>query len=353
MDVGISLFLGTLWEQNEQIIEKAQAAGVKYAFTSLQIPEEAVDNYESAVKRLAYKCKEAGIGLIADISPETLKKLSVASLEEVRDWGITSVRLDYGYSARETAEISRQFTVFLNASTVTEKEILEWKKEGAELSGFVACHNFYPKPYTGLSGEKVKEINRRLKSFGLQTMAFVPGNEVLRGPLQEGLPTVEEHRFHKEDVLLHLLSLHHDLGCDRVAVGDIDVSDRVWKEIGNLNGGIVEVKAEIMPGLVSDYSYIMDTVHHDRADGSSYLFRSVESRGYKRKVLPENCTVRKKGSICISNERYMRYEGELEIARQDLPGDERVNVIGRILPDDLKYLPYIQNETGMRICVAR
>ena len=139
------------------------------------------------------------------------------------------MRLDYGYSARETVEISRQFTVFLNASTITGKEILEWKNEGAELSRFVACHNFYPKPYTGLSGEKVKEINGWLKGFGLQTMAFVPGDGVLRGPLQEGLPTVEEHRFHKEDVLLHLLSLHYDLGCDTVAIGDIDVSDRVWK----------------------------------------------------------------------------------------------------------------------------
>ena len=186
MDAGISLFLGTPPKQNEQIIEKARTANVKYAFTSLQIPEETVGDYESAVKKLAYKCKDAGIGLIADISPETLKKMCCPSLKEIRNWGITSVRLDYGYSARETVEISRQFTVFLNASTITGKEILEWKNEGAELSRFVACHNFYPKPYTGLSGEKVKEINGWLKGFGLQTMAFVPGDGVLRGPLQIG-----------------------------------------------------------------------------------------------------------------------------------------------------------------------
>lgn len=344
MEAGISLFLGTPPKKNEQVIEKAQRANVKYAFTSLQIPEETVDNYEKAVKQLAYKCKEAGIGLIADISPETLKKLSCTSIDEVRDWGITSLRLDYGYSAKETADISKRFTVFLNASTVTEREILEWKKEGADLSGFVACHNFYPKPYTGLSGEKVREINRWLKSFGLQTMGFVPGNGVLRGPLQEGLPTVEEHRFQKDDVLLHLLSLHYDLECDKAAVGDIDVNGRVWKEIGNLNAGVIEIGAEIEPA----YQYITDGIHHDRADGSSYLFRSVESRKYKKKTPPENCVEREEGSICISNEKYMRYEGELEIARQHLPADERVNVVGRVAQGDLKYLPYIRQETGVR-----
>ena len=353
MDAGISLFLRTPPRQNEQIIEKARTANVKYAFTSLQIPEETVGDYESAVKKLAYKCKDAGIGLIADISPETLKKMCCPSLKEIRNWGITSVRLDYGYSARETVEISRQFTVFLNASTITGKEILEWKNEGAELSRFVACHNFYPKPYTGLSGEKVKEINGWLKGFGLQTMAFVPGDGVLRGPLQEGLPTVEEHRFHKEDVLLHLLSLHYDLGCDKVAIGDIDVSDRVWKGIGNLNEGIIEVEAEMESGLASDYGYITEGIHHDRVDGSSYLFRSVESRGYKEKVSPENCAKRREGSICISNERYLRYEGELEIVRRDLPEDERVNVVGRIVPDDLKYIPFIQKEMGVRICTGK
>ena len=55
------------------------------------------------------------------------------------------------------------------------------------------CHNFYPKQFTALSLESVREINRRLRCLGFDTMGFVPGNKELRGPLQEGLPTVEEH----------------------------------------------------------------------------------------------------------------------------------------------------------------
>ena len=107
-------------------------------------------------------------------------------------------------------------------------------------------------------------------------MAFVPGDGVLRGPLQEGLPTVEEHRFHKEDVLLHLLSLHYDLGCDKVAIGDIDVSDRVWKGIGNLNEGIIEVEAEMESGLASDYGYITEGIHHGGWQQLSVPFGGIQ-----------------------------------------------------------------------------
>ena len=69
----------------------------------------------------------------------------------------------------------------------------------------------------------------------------------------------------------------------------------------------------------------------------------------KNKIQPENCVERKKGSICISNSKYLRYEGEVEIARQDLPRDERVNAIGHVDLEDLKYLPYIKNEIGIKL----
>ena len=36
------------------------------------------------------------------------------------------------------------------------------------------------------------------------------------------------------------------------------------------------------------------------------------------------------GNICIANEAYLRYMGELEISRVDMPSDPRVNVIGQV-----------------------
>ncbi len=41
--------------------------------------------------------------------------------------------------------------------------------------------------------------------------------------------------------------------------------------------------------------------------------------------------------------------GELEIARIDLPKDNRVNVIGTIKKSHKKYLPYIQKGLGVKL----
>lgn len=345
MKIGISIYLGTNMDMNIEILKKAKAAKISYAFTSLQIPEENVDDYEIGTKSLLEKCKEFGIQLIADASPETVKKLSCNTIEELETWGITSIRLDYGYLPEEVARLSKVFQIVVNASTVTAKEIHDWKNAKADLSKFIACHNYYPKEYTGLSIERVHEINENLKMEGLQTMAFVCGDMTMRGPLYAGLPTVEEHRFNKNDIMLHMLELYFDAKCDMVMVGDVDISEEAWKNIETLNQNVIEIKAK----LNEKYHFISDMIHHDRIDSSSFIFRSAESRMLKNRIQPENCIERKKGSICISNSKYLRYEGEVEIARQNLPQDERVNVIGHVDPAYLKYLPYIKNGMGIKL----
>jgi len=167
----------------------------------------------------------------------------------------------------------------------------------------------------------------------------------MRGPLFAGLPTVETHRFNKNDVTLNILEMYFDAKCDLVMVGDVDVSEEAWKDIEMLNQDMMEIKAEID----KKYHFITGMVHHDRIDSSSFLFRSVESRRLKNEIKPENCIERKKGSICISNSKYLRYEGEMEIARRDLPQDDRVNVIGHVDLAYLKYLPYIKNGMGIKL----
>ena len=39
------------------------------------------------------------------------------------------------------------------------------------------------------------------------------------------------------------------------------------------------------------------------------------------------------GSITIDNEKYLRYSGEIQVVREGLKADERVNVIGRVQPE--------------------
>ena len=55
---GISLYLGSGYEKNLEVVKKANQANIRYAFTSLHIPEEAVTNYQEEVKRLLDLCKK-------------------------------------------------------------------------------------------------------------------------------------------------------------------------------------------------------------------------------------------------------------------------------------------------------
>lgn len=349
MKTGISIYFSSGMEKNEALIKKAVKNGVTYAFTSLHIPEETGVDYSKGIRHPLDCCREENLNLIADVGPETYEKLGVASLEQLKTLGITHVRLDYGFSPREVVEISKHFYVVFNASTIMEEELLEWKQFGADFTKFAACHNFYPKQFTALSLKQVREINDRLKYLGFSTMAFVPGNLTLRGPLFEGLPTVEDHRSRMDEVAYNMLELSMEGNCDVVLVGDVDIREKDWEAVKCISQGYVELRADLLPG----YEFVKDQIHHDRPDSSEYLFRSQESRLYQQVIEAEErengVLVRKAGSITISNKKYLRYMGELEIARVDLPMDERLNVIGQIKEKDLKYLAYVQKGFGVKL----
>ena len=83
------------------------------------------------------------------------------------------------------------------------------------------------------------------------------------------------------------------------------------------------------------------------------MFRSVESRTTLRPspglLSPAEPMPRPAGTVAVSNERYGRYAGELEIARVDLPTDPRMNVLGRVSERDRAYLPYLVRGMGVRL----
>lgn len=350
MKTGISVYFSSGVERNEQIIERARRAKAKYAFTSMHIPEEEGVDYQNDTRHLLGLLRDAGMSLIVDVGPDTCEKLGCSRIENLRGLGITHIRLDYGFSPEETVRLSDVFHIVFNASTVTKEEIASWRRAGADFSRFMACHNFYPKEHTGLSVDDVRRINDRLSAMGFEIVGFVPGNGELRGPLCEGLPMIEEHRNRKDDVALNMLEAWSGAGCDVVLVGDPDLSDRAWETFEELSTGYVSLSCEVEEA----YSYLIGQVHHDRPDSSECVMRSQESRTSLKpafEVAADRCAglPRAAGIIAVSNVGYSRYMGELEIARVDLDGDERVNVVGRVSEHDMRLLPYVKNGFGWKL----
>lgn len=155
VEIGISLYLGTGYEKNKEIILKARKANVRYAFTSLHIPEETIDNVQLEVEKLVGFCKLNDLDLFLDISPLTLANIGVASFEELRQKNITHIRLDYGFSITDIVNLSKLFHIVLNASTLENAFLMKLANEGIDFTKVTACHNYYPKPLTALSIDKV------------------------------------------------------------------------------------------------------------------------------------------------------------------------------------------------------
>lgn len=302
--------------------------GVKRAFTSLHIPEESGDLANRA-KNLLQTAKESGLEVYADVSLRTPSHLGLESLFELKSLGVIGLRLDDFFENELIVKLAKEFKLALNASILFEEDVRALLEGGLAAEQLLAWHNFYPRCETGLSKSFFYTQNELYKRLGIPISAYIPGDGEKRGPLFEGLPTLEEHRG--VDPFIAALELFQT-GVEDVYIGDPEVSEKLLKrlidfDVHNLVSIQVEEDLEgefkLRPDFSRDVLRFMDT-------------RSVES------IPPENTVARSLGTITRDNDRYGRYRGEVQITLRDLPADERVNVIGRVVNEDIPLLPYLK-----------
>lgn len=247
--------------------------------------------------------------------------------------------MDYGITPKEIARVSHKMKVALNASTITDSLWKELITEKIRVENVEAWHNFYPRPETGLAKSFLQKQNEYLHECGIKTMAFIPGDGEKRGPLYEGLPTLEKHRNMRP--LEAYLELVQACGVDKVLIGDISGSVESVQEIASASRGIIPLRYK---SFITDKEVLkmVEQVHTNRLDPARDVIRSVESREEHKVILqPMHTIARKKGSITIDNELYGRYAGEMQVAIHDLPADEKVNVVGMVVEEDISLLPYV------------
>ena len=331
----------------EDVLKSAHEHNFSYIFTSLHIPENDLSASKDKLLRVVELCKVYNLYLICDVSPRALQLLDIDSFSDLKHLGITHLRPDFGFDVNELVALSKDFTIVLNASTLNKEYFTYLVTAGLDVSKIIACHNFYPKKYTGISEERTRDINSYLHSMGILVIGFVMGDGILRGPIYEGLPTVESMRNNK--VFYNALYLNKKLNTDIIVVGDFGISDLSLKQFDDLDNGYIEIEFNLSDGYDSYLSYI----HHDRVDNSEFFIRSHESV-YKYKISqqikPYNTVLRRRGDLCVSNEKYLRYNGELEIMLKDLPMDERVNVIGHTDSDLIDFVDYKTGVVIKKIC---
>lgn len=261
--------------------------------------------------------------------------------------GLYGLRLDLGFSGLEESIMSfnkYNIKIELNMSSGTKyiDNILSYKPNTENI---LACHNFYPHIYTGLSYDHFIKCSKKFKSLGIRTAAFVNSKEAKFGPwpVEEGLCTLEMHRDLSIDVQAkHLFATGL---IDDVIIANQFASEEELKTLSKLNKNKLEFKVQLEKNIPElERKIVLDESHLNRGDVSDYVIRSTESRvKYKEhKFEPFNIVDIKKGDILIESSLYKRYAGELQIALKDMKNTGKTNVVGKIVDEEIFLLDYIE-----------
>ena len=291
----------------EKQIEKFK--GFDLLFTSLHYPASD-QTYE---RFLDLKSRAKNLEICVDINNQTLK-----DHPDLLDMDLI-IRLDFGFNPREIASLSKKSQIAINASTVNYKFLEDLARAGANMANMIAIHNYYPLVFSGLSQEYFLSQNELINSFGIRVASFIQGNTKLRGPVFEGLPTLEDDRY--INPYLTLVKHKRKYKMDEIILAE-DV-DHYSKNciVKFINDGIIS-----LPIIwENDYEYLSKI--KVRNDISHYIIRNERK---KKDVSPDQPRQIKRGDLVILNNLSGRYAGEIEIVRKDLGMCEDRNLIGRV-----------------------
>lgn len=355
MNSSIAIYPSVQWKQQtvqwSDYLEKAGEYGFREVFSSMHLPELALKDQVEMLEELARTANHLGMELTVDIGGGEIGQLLADSqmCARVRSAGIGLLRLDYGFCTEQAGALYNRLGIkgfVVNASIYDREEAEAVKKNLTAIDSRMelrACHNFYPRPETGLDREFFNEQNRIFAELGLITYACIPGKSHPRPPLGLGLPTLEQHRG------MNLEQVCVDLVCSP-GIGGVMAADEFFNETElacvaravNREALTLQIRLETGVGQV-ERELILGTSHHIRYDSNRQVLRSRTSREMSRigaKVAPGLTGERRRGMVTVDNERYGRYSSEVQILLADLEADSRVNCCGQISEEDMWKLDF-------------
>ena len=335
-NLGYSLYLSTYAAQCSAL--RGQAGSGAPVFLSLHISEEFDASFCQRAEETCRALADMGYRIIADVSTKTVAQFGCRDLTELaKKLQLWALRIDYGFSRQEIEAMAEKMPIVLNASTTSVEDARAIAAKGGCV---MAMHNFYPRPETGLDDDYLLETTQALQQAGLKVLAFIPGDIHKRGPVFEGLPTLEAHRNILPSAAF--VDLVKNYGIEEIFVGDPGLSDTEQERILRFcREEILSIPCEI----AENWQHLYDQVFTCRMDSPKRLVRFQESRIYSCQGATTeayHCAQRTVGSLTIDNIRYGRYSGEIMLVRSDLPADDRVNVIGHVPENALVLLNHIQ-----------
>ncbi|MGG2027635.1 MupG family TIM beta-alpha barrel fold protein [Gottfriedia sp. S16(2024)] len=337
-------------EKDLAYLSLAAKYGFKRVFTCLlSVEGKNVDEIKEEFKEIISHANSLGMEVILDVAPSIFSNLGITyeDLSFFAELGAAGIRLDEGFDGAKEAFMTfnpYNLKIEINASLGT-KYIDNILSFNANKDNIITCHNFYPQMYSGLSFKHFEKCSKDVKELGLKVAVFVSSqSDSTFGPwpVNEGLCTLEEHRFLPINVATrHLFATGL---VDDVIVANAYASEEELKSLSKINPAKLSFKIDLTEKVTDvEKEIIFNFPHFVRGDMSEYMARSTMPRiSYKdANIEPHHTHELKRGDIVIINNEYGRYKGELHIILKDMPNDGRKNIVGRIPENELKLLDYI------------
>lgn len=360
--VGTSFYLGipssTLLSAYD-CVSMAADLGMTHFFTSLQMPEADIPSSLDDFRKIGRLAEQLGLFIMADVHPIVFRRIggNLDDFSPFRDLGISSVRLDAGFSDEDIRQVlvtAEQFgmQVVLNASPATHSNLARLSRLGINLEKTIACHNYYPRVETGLSGPFVDQQADLLHTHGCVIMGFVASQKNHRYMTYEGLPTLECHRYvEPATAAQELLSLGW---CDQVYIGD-QTEDRneIKTLLQSVNDPCIVLRIRMNPlALPPEKAVALGGSHQHLPQEFEMVYRARGDRQRRDRptILPlDKALSRPRGTVTVDNALYPRFAGELQVTRVDLGPDIRTNIVGWVIDEDLPKLDWLGPRVKFRL----
>lgn len=346
--LGISLYPDkTTIEQDMAYLDVAQSLGYRRVFTSmLQVDPK---NPSQSVRRIRESCQAAvarDMLVTIDIHPLVFKFIGCepTDLSYFHEMGISTVRMDAVVDGRTEASMTHNpYGIGIELNMSNNNPMLDLVRSfGPDTKLLSGSCNFYPQRYTGMSLEGFRAAAQRYRENGLNTAVFITSQEarVSPWPVCEGACTLEIHRdlpLREQARHLQMLALADDWIIGNAFAGKTELAD-VAEEYGRRTATL---SIEIDPQATQfERSLILEHAQRYRGDASEYMIRSCAGRAlYTDKRLPAHLNRPiHMGDILVLNEAYGQYKAEVQIALRERPADNRVNVVGRVVPRELSLI---------------
>ena len=206
-------------------------------------------------------------------------------------------------------------------------------------------HNFYPHPHTGLAAAYVARQNALLHRNGLRAGLFLSGRQGRRAPMHEGLPTVEAWR---DLAPARAAAPALATGCDFLILSESRPSRKEMEDlVAAVQAWEAEGHAATPTGPSPEPAAASLLFHVKPAAAAGASGRAVLEMLWTRPL--SNRPDPPAGTLCVDNELYGRYQGEVEIVTVPRPADRRTNVLGHLGPEALPSLQAVGPGTSFRL----